>query len=298
MITLNLILINYGNSFITQIINQYGHQKYQIGERVFDFDKSYVMGILNITPDSFSDGGLYFDKTKAVKYGLQMIKEGADILDIGGESTRPNAELISEDEEIRRVIPVIKGILAERNDAIISVDTTKSAVAEEALKAGAKIVNDISGLTFDHQLQDVIKKYDASVVIMHMKGEPKTMQTNPEYDNIIEDIYDFLSNQTLKALNTGIKNIFIDPGIGFGKTVDHNFEIIKRLDEFRKLGFPMVFGASRKSFIEKTLNLDPPSRDIASAIINAAAISNGARIIRTHNVKYGVQTVKLMNKIC
>ncbi len=279
------------------IRKEYNHHKYQIGERIFDFGNSFVMGILNITPDSFSDGGLYLSKFDAIKYGLQMIKDGADILDIGGESTRPNAEPVTEDEEINRIIPVIKGILDKRKDAVISVDTTKSVVADEALKSGAQIVNDISGLTFDPRLKDVIKKHDASVIIMHIKGAPKTMQINPKYENIIEEIYEFLYKQTQLALNVGIKNIFIDPGIGFGKTVEHNFEIIKRLEEFKSLGFPIVFGASRKSFIGKTLNLNPPDRDQASAIINAIAISNGARIIRTHNVNYGVQTVKLMNQI-
>jgi dihydropteroate synthase len=269
-----------------------------MGAKIFNFEESYVMGILNITTDSFSDGGMYLDRSKAVNYGIQMIEEGADILDIGGESTRPNAEPVSQELEISRVIPVIKGILAEKKDAIISVDTTKSVVADEALKAGAMIVNDISGLTFDYQLTDVIKKHDAAVIIMHIKGNPKTMQNNPEYGNIIEEIYDFLLKQSSKASNAGIKNIFIDPGIGFGKTIDHNFEIISKLGYFGNLGFPIVFGASRKSFIGKTLNLEPMERDSASAIVNAVAINNGARIIRTHNVKFGVQTIKLMNKIC
>lgn len=286
---------------IYNIINNYehyGHQRYAIGDKLFNFEKSYVMGILNITTDSFSDGGMFLDKSAAVKYGIQMIEEGSDILDIGGESTRPNAEPVDQEEEIKRIIPVIKDILAIKKDAIISVDTTKSVVAEEALRSGAKIINDISGLTFDPNMQAVIKKYEASVIIMHMKGDPKTMQTNPAYDNIIVEIFDFLFRQTQKALKMGIKNIFVDPGIGFGKTIDHNFEIIKRLDNFKCLGFPLVFGASRKSFIGKTLNLDPLERDTASAIVNTVSINNGARIIRTHNVKYGVQTVNLMNKIC
>jgi len=246
------------------------------------------MGILNITPDSFSDGGMYLDKSKAIKYGLKMIEDGADILDIGGESTRPNAEPVSQEEELKRIIPVIKGILSVNNDAIISVDTTKSFVAEEALKSGAKIINDISGLTFDPYLQDVINRHEASVIIMHIKG----------YNNIIEENYDFLYLQTSKAQSAGINNILIDPGIGFGKTIDHNFEIIKRLGDLDSLGFPIVIGASRKSFIGNTLNLDPAERDTASAIINAVALRNSARLIRTHNVKYGVQTIKLMNKIC
>ena len=298
MIILNLNYINYGNNLISQVNNsEYNHQIYKIGDRIFNFEYSYVMGILNVTPDSFSDGGEYLDKSKAVIHGIQMIEEGADILDIGGESTRPNAEPVCKDEEINRIVPVIKEILAKKKDAIISVDTTKSVVADEALKSGAKIINDISGLMYDSKILDVIKKHDASVIIMHIKGNPKTMQNNPEYDNIIEEIYDFLLRQSSIASKAGIKNIFVDPGIGFGKTVEHNFEIIKRLDDFKSLGFPMVFGASRKSFIGKTLELDPTERDTASAIVNAIAIKNGAKIIRTHNVKFGVQTTKLMNKI-
>jgi len=298
VIILNLNYINYGNNLISQVNNsEYNHQIYKIGDRIFNFEYSYVMGILNVTPDSFSDGGEYLDKSKAVIHGIQMIEEGADILDIGGESTRPNAEPVCKDEEINRIVPVIKEILAKKKDAIISVDTTKSVVADEALKSGAKIINDISGLMYDSKILDVIKKHDASVIIMHIKGNPKTMQNNPEYDNIIEEIYDFLLRQSSIASKAGIKNIFVDPGIGFGKTVEHNFEIIKRLDDFKSLGFPMVFGASRKSFIGKTLELDPTERDTASAIVNAIAIKNGAKIIRTHNVKFGVQTTKLMNKI-
>ena len=298
------IHLNLGEQYSNQInsvINnyeKYGKQIYKIGDKVFNFGRSYVMGILNITPDSFSDGGMYLDKSKAIKYGLKMIEDGADILDIGGESTRPNAEPVSQEEELKRIIPVIKGILSVNNDAIISVDTTKSFVAEEALKSGAKIINDISGLTFDPYLQDVINRHEASVIIMHIKGIPKTMQNNPSYNNIIEEIYDFLYLQTSKAQSAGINNILIDPGIGFGKTIDHNFEIIKRLGDLDSLGFPIVIGASRKSFIGNTLNLDPAERDTASAIINAVALRNSARLIRTHNVKYGVQTIKLMNKIC
>jgi dihydropteroate synthase len=275
-----------------------GQKIYQIGAKIFNFEKSYVMGILNITTDSFSDGGMYLDESKAINYGLQMLEDGADILDIGGESSRPGAEPVSVEVEINRIIPVINGILAKNKDAVLSVDTTKSVVADEALKSGATIINDISGLLFDSKMPDIIKKHNASVIIMHIKGNPKTMQNNPEYGNIIEEIYDFLLKQSSKVSNAGIKNIFIDPGIGFGKTVDHNFEIINKLRYFRNLGFPIVFGASRKSFIGKTLNLDPVERDTASAIVNAVAINNGARIIRTHNVKYGVQTIKLMNKIC
>jgi len=272
--------------------------KYNIGGKEFNFEKAYVMGILNVTPDSFSDGGKYFDKVIAVNYGLQLLDDGADILDIGGESTRPGAVQVSEEEELYRIMPVVKSILATRKDAVISVDTTKPLVAEEVLKSGAKIINDISGLTLNPGILNVVKKYNASVIIMHMKGDPRTMQKNPDYENLIQEIYDFLFIQSQKAVKEGVNNIFIDPGIGFGKTIDHNFEIIKRIKDFMNIGFPLVIGNSRKSFLGNTLNLEPEERDSASAVLDAISINNGARIIRTHNVKFGVQTIKLLNKIC
>jgi dihydropteroate synthase len=286
---------------IIDVINNYENFDkliYKIGSKEFNFKNAYVMGILNVTPDSFSDGGKYFNKDSAIEYGLQLLDQGADILDIGGESTRPGAEQVSVDEEINRILPVIKSILSVRKDAVISIDTSKIDVAEESLKSGAKIINDISGLTFNPGLINIVKKYKASVIIMHIKGNPGTMQDNPEYNNLIQEVYDFLFSQTQIALNAGVKNIFIDPGIGFGKTIDHNFEIIKRIGDLKSLGFPIIIGNSRKSFIGKTLNLDPDERDAASAVVNAVSINNGVRIIRTHNVPYGIQTVKLINKIC
>lgn len=286
---------------INNIINnyeEYDRKVYKIGGNELHFDRAYVMGILNVTPDSFSDGGKHFDRYSAVNHGLKLLDEGADILDIGGESTRPGAEQIREEEELNRILPVIKSILSASGDAVISVDTTKLLVAEEALKAGAQIINDISGLTLNPGMLNVIKKYNASVIIMHMKGNPRTMQENPEYENLIQEIYDFLFIQSQKAVREGVNNIFIDPGIGFGKTVDNNFEIIKRIGDFKTLGFPLVIGNSRKSFIGKTLNLEPEKRDLASTVVNAVSVKNGAKIIRTHNVKYGVQTIKLLNKLC
>jgi dihydropteroate synthase len=285
---INIVLRNY---------KEYDEKAYRIGQEEFRFNKAYIMGILNITPDSFSDGGKYFDKDIAVNYGLQLLDDGANILDVGGESTRPGAEQISEEEELNRVLPVIQDILLARKNAVISVDTTKPLVAEESLKAGAHIINDISGLTFNPGLLNVITKYNASVIIMHMKGNPHTMQDNPQYENIIQEIYDFLFFQSQKAVREGVNNVFIDPGIGFGKTVDNNFEIIKRIGDFKSLGFPLVIGNSRKSFIGKTLKLEPEDRDSASSFVDAVSITNGAKIIRTHNVKYGVQIIKLLNKL-
>ena len=283
---------------IHNIINNfegYDLKKYLIGKKEFNFNNAYVMGILNVTPDSFSDGGLYYDKDSAVKHAINMIDFGADIIDIGGESTRPGSEVVSAQEEIKRVIPVLEKIISERPDAIISIDTNKKIVAEKALEIGAKIINDISGLSFDPEIADVVKIHDATLVIMHMKGTPKNMQFNPSYDNVIEEIYDFFYEKIAFAKTIGIDKLFIDPGIGFGKRIEDNFEIIRRLGDFKSLGIPLMIGISRKSFLGKTLNLDVNLRDTATSIAESISIKNGARIIRTHNVNYGAQVCKLLN---
>ena len=297
----NQITLIKQNHIVQEILGAIEHyskvNEYKIGERLFNFNKPYLMGILNVTPDSFSDGGKYINPDIAVTHALEMIDDGADIIDIGGESTRPGSEPVTAEEEIRRIVPVIKEILKQRPEAIISVDTYKSRVASEALEAGAKIVNDISAFTFDPELADVCKHYNATVVLMHIKGTPKTMQNNINYREVVSDIYDFLKLQTDYALEKGIEKIIIDPGIGFGKRVDDNFKIIKRLKDFKSLGYPILIGVSRKSFIGKTLNLDVEERDLPTAVIEALSIFNSARIIRTHNVKNGKQIIKLLSEI-
>ena len=269
---------------------------YKIGDRLFEFKDVYVMGILNVTPDSFSDGGKYLDKTRAINFGVKMLQNGADIIDIGGESSRPGAHAIDTETEIKRVIPVVEGILIRRPDAIISVDTTKNEVAELALKAGAKIINDISGGTFEPDILNTVANHKAAYVIMHIKGTPKDMQNNPEYINVIEEIYDFLYKQINKAKAAGIQHIIIDPGIGFGKRVEDNFHIIKRLDDFKSLSYPILLGVSRKSFLGKLLDLKLDDRAIPTSITESFAVERGARIIRTHNVRNGVMLKNLMNK--
>ncbi len=250
-------------------------------------DKTYIMGILNVTPDSFSEGGLYFDKSAAVKRAYQMAEEGADVIDIGGESTRPGSVPVPIEEEMDRTIPVIKEI-AKNIKIPISIDTYKAEVARRALDAGASIVNDISGMRFDPDMPRVVSENKAPVVLMHIKGNPKTMQQTPVYEALIPEIMDYLRLSIRLALKFGIPEdkIIIDPGIGFGKTFDHNLKIIKNLHEFTLLEKPILIGPSRKAFIGRILGDVPASGRLegTSAAV-AASILNGANIVRVHDVK-------------
>ena len=253
-----------------------------------DFSKrTYIMGILNVTPDSFSEGGQYFDKSLAIKRAYEMVEEGADIIDIGGESTRPGSEPVPLEEELRRTIPVIEAIV--KNIKVpISIDTYKADVAKRALDAGASMVNDISGLRFDPEMPKVVSQYKVPVVIMHIKGNPKTMQKEPVYEALIPEIMDYLRTSIRLAVKFGIDEdkIIIDPGIGFGKTFDHNLEIIKNLNEFTLLEKPLLIGPSRKAFIGKILGDVPASERLeGTAAAVAISILNGANIIRVHDVK-------------
>jgi len=244
------------------------------------------MGILNVTPDSFSDGGEFYQPEQAIERGIQMAEEGADIIDIGAESTRPGAEPISTEEELQRLVPVLEGLL-KKVAVPISIDTYKSSVAETALKAGAHIMNDISGLRFDLQMKDVVAKYRVPVVIMHIKGEPRNMQQNPYYDDLIGEIYGYFDESIRIAEGAGIKreNIIVDPGISFGKRLMDNYEILRRLYEFQGLGCPILIGPSRKSFIGKVLDLPPDQRLEGTIAAVAIGIQNGAHIVRVHDVK-------------
>ena len=271
--------------------------QYNFNDKILSFNLPKIMGIVNVTPDSFSDGGKYFSVDDAVNHALKLIDEGADLIDIGGESTRPGSDPVSLEEELRRTIPVIKNIHQQGKDVIISIDTTKSEVAKQALDSGAQIINDISGLTFDEKMIDIAKEYNSGVVIMHIKGNPKTMQENPEYRDVVKDVYDFLLVQSIKAKQNDIDKIIVDPGIGFGKRVEDNFSLIKNLDYFQSLGYPVMIGLSKKSFIGKTLNLDNYQREIGTIILETISVIKSARIIRTHNVKYCNQLVKLASHI-
>ena len=261
--------------------------------------ETLVMGILNVTPDSFSDGGLFYNTNEAVSHALQLIENGIDIIDIGGESTRPGAEKISEEEEIQRIIPVVKQIRELSSEIIISIDTTKSMVAQKAIQSGANIINDISGFSFDNKMIDVVRESKVPVIIMHMQGDPSNMQNKPVYDDLIIDISSFFKSKIKLATDAGIKKkqIILDPGIGFGKTVGDNFQLINQLNEFCKLGFPVMIGPSRKSFIGTTLNLPVDDRLEGTAAAVAVGVMNGARIVRVHDVKEIKRVVTIVEKI-
>jgi len=278
----------------------WGTHRLELGER------TCVMGILNVTPDSFSDGGLFFHTDAAVAHGEKLFEDGADIIDVGGESTRPFSDPTSAEEEIRRVIPVIEN-LAKRVSVPISVDTTKASVARLAMDAGASIINDIGSLRLDPEMADVAARYQVPLILMHMRGTPKTMQTLTAYDDLIEEVKTFLQDAILRAAEKGIpkSRIIIDPGIGFGKTTEQNLRIINQLHEFTTLDAPILVGASRKSFIRKTLGNgfgeEPgyavPAIEIGTQAAIAAAVLHGAHIMRVHDVAAARATVKIIDAI-
>ncbi|MDD3618018.1 MAG: dihydropteroate synthase [Desulfobulbaceae bacterium] len=253
-----------------------------------------VMGILNITPDSFSDGGLLFDREAVVAHVGNMIAAGVDILDVGGESTRPFAEPVSVEEEIGRVVPVIQ-LIREMSGLPVSIDTRKAAVAEAALAAGATMVNDISALRHDPAMLGVVRSYDGPVIIMHMQGTPETMQIQPHYDDVVGEITAFFHERTGWLEQNGIsrKRIVIDPGIGFGKTVAHNLTILRNIRAFKQLGCPVLIGHSRKSFIGGVLGLDVGQRDCATAMLSLYCALNEADLVRVHDVVLSRQAVLL-----
>ena len=259
------------------------------------FDRTLVMGILNVTPDSFSDGNLFLNPKKAVGHAKQMVKDGADIIDIGGESSRPGSEPVSEEEELGRVSQIIKKLAKETNIPI-SIDTCKPKVAEECIKLGASVINDINGLR-DEKMIKVAAKYKVPAVIMHMQGSPKAMQNNPFYKDVVKEIKEFFKAQIGKAKQAGIKDIIIDPGIGFGKTAGHNLQIFKNLNKFKGLKCPILVGPSRKSFIGNITGLPANERLEGTLAAISIAVFNGANIVRVHDVKECKRAVAVANAI-
>ena len=260
--------------------------------------RTQVMGALNVTPDSFSDGGRFIEPERAIERGLEMAGEGADIIDVGGESTRPYARGVSEEEELDRVLPVIRG-LGRELEIPISIDTVKAKVARQALEAGASMINDVSALRLDPQMIPLAAEVKVPVILMHMKGAPRDMQDHPTYEDLIAEISLFLEEAMDRAVSGGIRKemIILDPGIGFGKTFDHNLMIIRELGRFRSLGRPILLGSSRKAFLGHILDKKAPERDTGTMATVAAGVLNGAHIVRVHNVKMAVETVRVVDAI-
>ncbi|GIW96004.1 MAG: dihydropteroate synthase [Pirellulaceae bacterium] len=268
---------------------------WQLPDRRLEFGPQPVlMGIVNVTPDSFSDGGRYFSEDAAVAHALELVEQGADILDIGGESTRPYAEPVSEEEEMRRVLPVVRR-LAASTSVPISIDTSKAAVARAALEAGATIVNDVTALRADPRMLDVIQQYRAAVCIMHMQGTPQTMQDNPHYEDVVSEVLAFLRERRDALLQAGVSvdRIAIDPGIGFGKTTAHNIELLKNIGRFHTLGCPVLVGHSRKGFIGKVIGDLQRDRVAGGIGVSLAMALRGVQILRVHDVEATRQALAL-----
>lgn len=276
------------------MIYEFGNVSYEMLAR------TYIMGVLNITPDSFSDGGKYFDSKvnlrRVMDDAIKMEKDGADFIDVGGESTRPGSEKISIDEELERVVPVISE-LKKKLKIPISIDTYKHEVAEESLKAGAVIVNDISGFNFDIENAEVTAEYNASCILMHIKGTPKDMQKNPVYENVVEDVFKYLRESIDIAESFGIKQIIIDPGIGFGKRLEHNLELLRNLRRLTELKHPLMLGVSRKSFMDKIFPMPVNERIEGTIAANTVGIMNGANILRVHDVLENKKAARVTDKI-
>jgi dihydropteroate synthase len=261
-----------------------------------DFSRPLIMGILNVTPDSFSDGGKYLSTEHAVAHALQMLEQGADIIDIGGESSRPGADPVDEEEELKRVIPVIEKVKQATN-GLISIDTYKANVAQMALQAGANWINDISGVRFDSRMSEVLRQWDCPVVVMHMKGKPKTMQENPVYDDVLQEIGDFFAKQIKFLHDNGITKLILDPGIGFGKRLEDNLHILAHLEYFKKYGYPVLLGISRKSFIGQLTVKAVDQREAGTIAAQVWSIIKGVHVIRTHDVQQTKESLTIVNAI-
>lgn len=270
-----------------------------VRDSVLDFSKkTYLMGILNITPDSFSDGGLYNTLDNAIKHYNELVESGADIVDIGGESTRPYSSALNVNEEVKRVIPVIEKIRLIDDKTLISIDTRNALTAQLALEAGADIINDISALEYDENMISVLKQYNCPIILNHSKGTPDIMQENIQYNDVVTEIYDYFDKKISFLLQNGVNlsQIIIDPGIGFSKTIEHNFEIINRLVELKSLKCPILVGHSRKSFLQETVGSNNNELlDFATAVVSSRLIDNGANIIRVHNIEKHIDLLKITN---
>jgi dihydropteroate synthase len=257
----------------------------RVGSLILGSDPVF-MGVLNVTPDSFSDGGEFLDPGKAVARAEVLLDEGAQIIDVGGESTRPGSDPVSPEGELRRTMPVVRGILEARRQAVVSIDTYRSSIAEAALDAGARVINDVSALG-DPRMAGLVAERGCPIVLMHMLGEPKTMQQEPRYEDVVREVRDFLAGRAERAVQAGVEegNIILDPGIGFGKTLEHNLSLLNRLDALVELSFPVLVGASRKSFLGKISGREPKERLFGTVATNVIAYERGATLFRVHDVR-------------
>lgn len=253
------------------------------------------MGILNVTPDSFYDGGQYKDLKDIVSHAKQMLADGATFIDVGGESSKPGSDFVDDKEQIRRVIPAIRAIKQHLPKAIISVDTTSSVVAEKAVECGASMINDISAGSFDDRMLAVVASLDVPYIAMHMQGTPRTMQNNPTYKNVVSDVYRAMEICRDRAMSEGVRQFILDVGFGFGKTLSHNYELLRHLDKFQKLGHPLLVGVSRKSMIQKPIDVQVEDALNGTTVVHTIAALQGASILRVHDVKEAVQVFKLVN---
>lgn len=265
--------------------------------QIIDLSTPKIMGILNITPNSFYDGGKYSIENNAISQVEKMLNEGATFIDIGAYSSKPNAEFVSEKEELNRIIPVVKAILKEFPKAILSIDTFRSTVAQECINHGAALINDISAGNLDDKMMEVISKYNVPYIMMHLRGTPQTMQDQTNYEHLIKEMITYFSDKISKARSIGINDLIIDPGFGFAKNTNQNFEILSNLELFKILELPIVSGVSRKSMIYKTLEVSPQEALNGTTVLNTIAISKGATILRVHDVKEAMECVKLCSKL-
>lgn len=262
---------------------------------LINLSQGHVMGVLNVTPDSFYDGGKFMEDEKVLRQTMRMLDEGASFIDIGGASSKPGSDPVSPKEEIKRVIPAISTILKSFPKAVISIDTTSSLVAEKAVNSGAAIVNDISAGTNDKRMLETVASLGVPYIAMHMQGTPKTMQNNPNYQNVVTDVFAALERFCNRATQLGIEQLIIDPGFGFGKTLSHNYQLLYLLEKFNSLGFPLLVGVSRKSMIQQIVDVDAENALNGTTVIHTIAAQKGASILRAHDVKEAVQVFQLVN---
>lgn len=272
----------------------YKNTSLRCGDKLLDLSSPGVMGILNVTPDSFFDGGKYMEEDKLLQHAAGMIREGAAIIDIGAASTRPGSEDIGEAEELKRLLPAIRLVRSNFPGAVISADTYRAAVAEKAVDAGADIINDVSGGTMDEKMFETVGRLKVPYVLMHIKGTPENMQLDPQYEDVTREVKEYFVERIEKLKELGVEQVILDPGFGFGKTVEHNYRLLKDMQLFADMGYPVLAGVSRKSMINKVLRTKPENALNGTTAVNTIALLNGANILRVHDVREAVQAVKIV----